>query len=131
MNAPLQPLVLVVEDNPVNLRLARTILEKSGYTVASAEDAEQGLARARELKPALVLMDVQLPGKDGLAATRELKADPETRDIPVVAITAFAMPGDEERMRAAGCDGYIAKPIRYKEFLAEVARRLGAGASRG
>ncbi len=131
MNAPLQPLVLVVEDNPVNLRLARTILEKSGYAVESAGDAEQGLARARELKPALVLMDVQLPGKDGLAATRELKADPATRHIPVVAITAFAMQGDEERMRAAGCDGYIAKPIRYKEFLAEVARRLERGASDG
>lgn len=121
------PTVLVVEDNPTNMKLAVMILEHAGYRVLRAEDAADGIALAREQTPGLVLMDIQLPGMDGLDATRILKADSSTRDIPVVALTAFAMTGEEARIRAAGCDGYIAKPIDYHLFLAEVARRLAPG----
>jgi two-component system cell cycle response regulator DivK len=116
--------VLVVEDNPANMTLAVFLLESAGYTVLTASDAEAGLALARESQPDLILMDIQLPGIDGLEATALLKGEPATRAIPVVALTALAMKGDEERIRAAGCDGYIAKPIRYREFLAAIATRL-------
>ncbi len=112
--------ILVVEDNQANMKLATTLLTKEGYEVVQAEEALGGIAIARQQLPDLILMDIQLPGMDGLAATRLLKEDPATRHIPVVALTAFAMKGDEERMLEAGCDGYIAKPIRYKEFLATV-----------
>ena len=113
--------ILVVEDNPANMKLAVLLLTHGGYEVLSAADAEVGLALAKEKHPALILMDIQLPGMDGLEATAQLKRDPSTRDIPVVALTALAMKGDEERIRAAGCDGYIAKPMRYQEVLATVA----------
>jgi two-component system cell cycle response regulator DivK len=116
--------ILVIEDNPTNLKLATTILAKAGYDVAQAFDAPSGIARAHELRPDLILMDVQLPGMDGLAATRELKQHPQTRAIPVIALTAFAMKGDEQKMLAAGCDGYIAKPIRYHDFLARIEAAL-------
>jgi two-component system cell cycle response regulator DivK len=116
--------VLVVEDNPANMTLATFLLKSAGYAVLSAVDAEAGLALARTEQPDLVLMDIQLPGMDGLQATAVLKGDPETRDIPVIALTALAMKGDEERIRAAGCDGYIAKPLAYREFLATIAARL-------
>lgn len=116
--------ILLVEDNPANMKLAAFVLAQGGHEVLSATSADAALALLRERVPALVLMDVQLPGMDGLAATRRLKADPATRAIPVVALTAFAMRGDAERIRAAGCDGYIPKPIRYQELLAEVARVL-------
>jgi two-component system cell cycle response regulator DivK len=116
--------VLVVEDNAANLTLATFLLESVGHTVVSAIDAEAGLRLARETRPDLILMDIQLPGMDGLAATAQLKSDDATRAIPVIALTALAMKGDEERIRAAGCDGYIAKPIRYQDFLATIARRL-------
>ena len=116
--------VLVVEDNPANMTLAKFLLKSAGYEVLSAADAEAGLALARAEQPDLVLMDIQLPGMDGLQATAVLKADDATRDIPVIALTALAMKGDEERIRAAGCDGYIAKPLAYREFLATVAARL-------
>jgi two-component system, cell cycle response regulator DivK len=116
--------VLVVEDNPANMTLATFLLKSAGYVVLSALDAEAGLALARDEQPDLVLMDIQLPGMDGLQATAVLKADAVTRDIPVIALTALAMKGDEERIRAAGCDGYIAKPLAYREFLATVAARL-------
>jgi len=92
--------------------------------VLTATDAEAGLALARAEQPDLVLMDIQLPGMDGLQACAILKKDTATRDIPVIALTALAMKGDEERIRAAGCDGYIAKPLAYREFLATVAARL-------
>lgn len=120
------PSVLVVEDNPANMKLAVMLLEHAGYRVLSAETAVDGIALARDQQPRLVLMDIQLPGMDGLEATRILKADPATRDIQVVALTAFAMRSEEAWIRAAGCDGYIAKPIDYKLFLDEVARRLAA-----
>ena len=119
--------ILVVEDNAANLKLATFLLESAGYTVLSASSAEAGLALARTDQPALILMDIQLPGMDGLQATALLKADAATRAIPVIALTALAMKGDEERIRAAGCDGYIAKPLDYKNFLAAVASRLQLG----
>jgi two-component system cell cycle response regulator DivK len=116
--------VLVVEDNPANMTLATFLLKSAGYAVLGATDAEAGLALARAEQPDLVLMDIQLPGMDGLQACAILKKDATTRDIPVIALTALAMKGDEERIRAAGCDGYIAKPLAYREFLATVAARL-------
>ncbi|MBA3338533.1 MAG: response regulator [Gemmatimonadaceae bacterium] len=118
--------ILIVEDNPTNMTLAVYLLESAGHAVLTATDAEAGLALARAEHPELILMDIQLPGMDGLQATGLLKADEATRDIPVIALTALAMKGDEERIRAAGCDGYIAKPMRYKEFLATVAAQLAA-----
>jgi two-component system cell cycle response regulator DivK len=117
--------VLVIEDNAANLTLATFLLESVGHTVLAARDAEAGLTLARDKQPNLILMDIQLPGMDGLEATAMLKRDPATRAIPVIALTAFAMKGDEERILAAGCDGYIAKPMRYKDFLREIAARLG------
>ncbi len=120
--------ILVVENNPVNMRLVVLILEKMGHSVICAVDAEAGLTLAREERPRLILMDVQLPGMDGLEATRLLKQDDATRGIPVIALTALAMKGDEERIRAAGCDGYIGKPMRYKEFQTTVAAQLAAEA---
>ncbi len=116
--------VLVIEDNPTNMKLAVTLLEASGHTVLTATDAEAGLTMARAEHPGLILMDIQLPGMDGLQATAELKRDEATRSIPVIALTALAMKGDEERIRAAGCDGYIAKPMRYQEFQATIAQLL-------
>jgi two-component system cell cycle response regulator DivK len=116
--------VLVVEDNPTNMTLAVFLLQSVGHTVLSATDAEAGLALARDGQPQLILMDIQLPGMDGLEATTLLKQDEATRAIPVIALTALAMKGDEERIRAAGCDGYIAKPMHYKDFLATVAAQL-------
>ncbi len=116
--------ILVVEDNPANMKLAALVLSRAGYEVLKAGNAADAIALAGGRQPALVLMDIQLPDMDGLEATRLLKADPVTRSIKVVALTALAMAGDEERIRAAGCDGYIAKPIDYKQFLAEVARLL-------
>jgi two-component system cell cycle response regulator DivK len=109
--------ILVIEDNAANMKLAAFLLEQAGHEILQASDAEEGIRLAREQLPQLILMDVQLPGMDGLAATRLLKADAATRNIKIVALTAFAMNGDREKMEAAGCDGYIAKPIRYQEFL--------------
>jgi two-component system cell cycle response regulator DivK len=116
--------VLVVEDNAANMKLAVFLLESVGHTVLSAVDAEAGLAMARGESPQLILMDIQLPGIDGLEAILQLKKDEATRKIPVIALTAIAMKGDEERIMAAGCDGYISKPMRYKEFLATIATQL-------
>jgi two-component system, cell cycle response regulator DivK len=116
--------VLVVEDNPANMTLAVFLLESVGHRVLTASDAEAGLALARSAQPDLILMDIQLPGMDGLEATMLLKEDEATRAIPVIALTALAMKGDEARIRAAGCDAYIGKPMRYKEFLAAIAAYL-------
>jgi two-component system cell cycle response regulator DivK len=121
--------ILVVEDNPANLALATFLLQSAGHAVLSANDAEAGLTLARELQPALILMDIQLPGMDGLKATALLKRDQATRTIRVIALTALAMSGDEERIRAAGCDGYIAKPFAYREFLATIAAQLASADS--
>ena len=116
--------VLIVEDNPANMTLAVFLLESAGHAVITATDAEAGLTLARTEQPNLILMDIQLPGMDGLQATTLLKGDDATCAIPVIALTALAMKGDEERIRAAGCDGYIAKPLSYKDFLAVIAERL-------
>ena len=119
--------ILIVEDNPANMTLTAFLLQSAGHSVLRATDAEAGLTLARDERPQLILMDMQLPGMDGLEATGVLKRDEATRAIPVIALTALAMKGDEERIRAAGCDGYIGKPIRYQEFLATIAVHL-AGA---
>lgn len=123
--------ILIVEDNPANMTLAVFLLNSAGYTILSAVDAEAGLAVARADRPDLILMDIQLPGMDGLEATALLKADEATRAIPVIALTALAMKGDEARIRAAGCDGYIAKPLAYKEFLAAVSAQLSNNGTAG
>lgn len=118
--------VLVVEDNPANMKLAKLLLDKAGLTVLQTGNATDAIAMAREHLPDLILMDIQLPGMDGLTATTLLKQDPVTRNCKIIALTAFAMKGDEEKMIAAGCDGYIAKPFSYKDFLAAVDAALSA-----
>lgn len=112
--------ILVVEDNPANMSFFVSVLEYAGHQVLQAEDAVAGIRLARETHPDLIFMDIQLPGMDGLEATRQLKADPATRHIPIYALTAFSMKGDEECIRAAGCDGYLPKPASYKDLLAAV-----------
>lgn len=121
--------ILVVEDHPSNMTLAAFLLESAGHTVLPATTAEAGLTLARDEHPDLILMDIQLPGMDGLQATVLLKEDDATRSIPVIALTAQAMKGDEERIRAAGCDGYIDKPLRYQAFLQVIGAYLAAGAT--
>ncbi len=120
--------ILIVDDNEDNLQLTRVLLEYEGYTVRSATDAMEALAILRDCRPSLILMDIQLPGMDGLELTRILRAMPELHGVPVVALTAYAMPGDEENARAAGCDGYITKPISTRTFAALVRRHLAADA---
>jgi signal transduction histidine kinase len=116
--------ILVVEDNPSNLDLARMVLEGNGLLVDTATTGPEGLEKARHLRPDLILMDMQLPGVDGLAVTRQLKADPATAHIKVVALTANALKGTEEQALAAGCSGYIAKPIELKKFMLQVTNFL-------
>ncbi len=116
--------ILIIEDNSDNMELAVFLLKSAGHAVLSAIDAEAGLTLARAELPNLILMDVQLPGMDGLEATALLKRDRATRAIPVLALTALAMLGDEERIRAAGCDGYIAKPFGVRKFMAAIATHL-------
>lgn len=120
--------ILVVDDNAINLKLACNILDWSGYQVSSAIDAEQAQEMIRQTPPDLIVMDIGLPGMDGLTLTRKLKADGATRHIRIMALTSFAMRGDEERVLAAGCDAYISKPINTREFAAQVARCLGKDA---
>lgn len=118
-------LILIVEDNERNLKLLRDLLGANGYRILEARSAEDALVLAREERPQLVLMDIQLPGMDGLAALRNLRAAPETTATPVIAVTAFAMKGDEERIRQGGCEAYISKPISIATFLETVRRYLG------
>ena len=122
--------VLVIEDNAANMKLSSLLLHNAGHVVLPAADAETGLALARSELPDLVLMDIQLPGMDGLAATALLKRDPRTAGIPVIALTAMAMKADQERSELAGCDAYIAKPLRYRELYSAVDSLLGAGPAR-
>jgi two-component system cell cycle response regulator DivK len=112
--------VLVIEDNPANMKLACLLLRHAGHAVLRAADAEAGLTLARADHPDLILMDIQLPGMDGLAATALLKNDPATAGIPIIALTAMAMKADQERSALAGCDAYIAKPLRHKELLVAI-----------
>jgi two-component system cell cycle response regulator DivK len=118
--------ILVVEDNASNLQLVQFILEGAGHCIHAARDAEAALLFAATEPVDLVLMDIHLPGMDGLEATRQLKQDQHTAHIPVIALTALAMTGDEARTRAAGCDGYLAKPFPYRALLALVALHLKA-----
>jgi len=117
--------ILLVEDNPVNRRLAEFLLRSQGYQVRSATTAQEAFDTIKAERPDLILMDVQLPGMDGLEATKKLKEEPTTRDIPVVAVTSYAMKGDREKALAAGCSGYITKPIDKDTFVQEVATVLG------
>jgi len=119
------PYVLLVEDNETNQMLTMAVLQRDGYRVEVASTADEALAILKAGKPDLILMDVQLPGKDGLALTRVLKKNPDTASIPVVAMTAHAMSGDEALALAAGCAGYIAKPIDTRSLGDEVRRHLG------
>ena len=121
--------ILIVEDNAANMKLSTFLLESAGHTAVTATTAEAGVTLAGECHPDLILMDIQLPGMDGLQATALLKANEATRDIPVIALTALAMTGDEARIRAAGCDGYIAKPLDYKDFLAVIKATLAGRAN--
>ncbi|MBI3913458.1 MAG: response regulator [Chloroflexi bacterium] len=113
-------LVLIVDDNPINLKLAASVLKADDFRVDEAGNADQALASIQRAKPVLILMDIAMPGMDGLALTRKLKGDPQTKDIVIVALTAFAMKGDEQKAYAAGCDGYIAKPIDTRQFSQQV-----------
>ena len=125
MNATALRTVLYVDDEPDIREIVRIALGLTrGLAVHTASSGEQALTLVREQQPDLILMDIQLPGMDGLKATALLKQDELTRAIPVIALTALAMSGDEERIRAAGCDGYIAKPFAYREFLATIAAQL-------
>ncbi|HSX80224.1 MAG TPA: response regulator [Candidatus Saccharimonadia bacterium] len=119
--------VLVIEDNAANMKLACFLLRNAGHTVLCAVDAENGLTLARAEQPDLILMDLQLPGMDGLAATAMLKRDRATAAIPVIALTALAMKADREKSQEAGCDAYIVKPLRYKELYAAIDALLDKG----
>jgi two-component system, cell cycle response regulator DivK len=116
--------ILYVEDNPQNMRLVRKILTNAGYHVIEANEGEQGLRMVVEQKPDLILLDINLPDIDGLEVTKRLKSDRELRYIPVIALTANAMHGDRERCIAAGCNGYLPKPITKSELLSTVAQYL-------
>jgi CheY-like chemotaxis protein len=119
--------ILLVEDNAANRKLIGDHLRRAGHQVQEVARADQAIALALAERFDLVVMDVQLPETDGLSATRTLRANPVTRDLPILAVTAFAMRGDEVRILAAGCNAYLAKPIAYQEFLQTVANLLAAG----
>jgi two-component system cell cycle response regulator DivK len=119
--------ILIIEDNPANLKLASLLLRNAGHAVLCATDAETGLTLARADQPDLILMDIQLPGMDGLAATALLKKDPATAAIPIIALTAMAMKEDREKTKVAGCDAYIAKPLRYVELYGAIDALLAKG----
>ena len=117
-------LILIIEDNEKNRRLCRDVLQVKGYKTIESETAEEGLKLALEQSPGLVLMDIQLPGMDGITAMKQLKADPNTQSIPIIAITASAMTNNRTAMLAEGFDGYQTKPISLKDFLGEIERVL-------
>lgn len=123
--------ILVIEDNELNMKLVVALLSVSRFEVFKAENAENGLQLAREERPDLILMDIQLPGMDGLAATRLIKNDRQLKDIPVIALTSYAMQGDEEKAIAEGCAGYIPKPIDTRSFTESVEKFLAATRTRG
>lgn len=118
--------ILIVDDNPANIKLLQFILSSRGYDVHTAGNADEALTDIAARKPRLILMDIQLPGMDGLTLTRRLKADPATSDIAIIAATAYAMKGDEDRARAAGCDGYVTKPINTRQLPLDIERFLSS-----
>lgn len=120
--------LLIVDDHPVNLKVLRLALESDGYEVRTAPDAEAALALLGAWRPGAILMDIQLPGMDGLELTRRLKADPALAGTRVIAVTAYAMKGDEEKARAAGCDAYVTKPVDFARLRAVLREQLGEGA---
>jgi two-component system, cell cycle response regulator DivK len=120
--------ILIVEDNELNMKLLNDVLEAHGYRIIASREGGAALELARQQRPHLILMDIQLPDISGLEAVRQLKGDQETRAIPIIAITAFAMAGDERKTLASGCDAYIAKPIRLREFLEMVEAFTGQAA---
>ena len=121
--------ILIVEDNPANMKLLSFVLGSRGYDVRTAVDAREALEVLQDFAPQLILMDVQLPGMDGLELTRRLKADPKTREIVVVAVSAYAMKGDEQKARDAGCDGYVTKPIDTRRLPDTIEAYLNARTS--
>jgi len=120
--------ILIIDDNATNLKLARVVLAGEGYMVRTANDAEEALRVMESFTPRLILMDIQLPGIDGLELTRRLKSDPDNQGIVIVALTAYAMKGDEEKARAAGCDGYVTKPIDPDTLPRIIAEHLNSPA---
>ena len=123
-------LILIVEDNEKNMKLARDVLTFKGYRVAEAVTGEEGVAAAAKDKPDLILMDYQLPGIDGIEAFRRVRDDPATAHIPIIAVTASAMPEEANKMKHAGFDGFLTKPINIREFTAAVAQALAKSAQR-
>jgi CheY-like chemotaxis protein len=123
--------VLLVDDQLLNHELVGFVLDADGWIVESATDAGQAMAKLQEFRPDVILMDIQLPGADGLELTRRIKGDPALRGIAIIAFTAYAMKGDEARMRAAGCDGYISKPIDVARFPRQVRACLRGDAQAG
>ena len=121
--------VLIVEDNELNMKLFHDLLEAHGYTTVATRNGIEALDLARQHRPDLILMDIQLPEVSGLEVTKWLKEDPELKTIPVVAVTAFAMKGDEERIRKGGCEAYLSKPISVPKFIETIRRFLGVGLS--
>ncbi len=121
--------VLTVDDDPRNLKLVRDLLGVIGYETLTAADGREGIAVAKAERPDLILMDMQMPVMDGFEASQCLKSDPETRDIPIIALTSLAMQGDRERIFAAGCDDCLTKPLDTREFLRVIAARLNEGAT--
>jgi two-component system cell cycle response regulator DivK len=119
--------ILIVEDNPANMRLIRMVLKTKGYSVLEATDGEEALTVATEGRPDLIVMDIQLPKMDGLEVTKKLRQAPEFRQTPIIALTASAMDGDRERIIAAGCDEYISKPVNTRRFPMLVAKMLRRG----
>ena len=116
--------ILVIEDNELNMELVRDLLKLGKYRVLEAVDAETGISLAREHHPDLILMDIQLPGMDGLSACRIIKKDVKLADVPIVVLTSHAMSGDEDKAKAAGCSGYLTKPIDTRSFLKEIDQNL-------
>ena len=116
--------ILVIEDNELNMKLLKGLLKMGKYNMLEANDAESGIKMACEQRPDLILMDIQLPGMDGLTATKKLKSDHSLKDTPIVALTSYAMHGDEEKAKNAGCNGYITKPIDTRDFLAKIKKYL-------
>ena len=122
-------LILIVDDHPANLKLVRVLLEAEGFEIKTAIDAGDALQVLKECLPQMILMDIQLPGMDGLTLARQIKTDPLLREVAIVALTAYAMKGDAERARSSGCCGYITKPINTRNFGAVISRYLTASKS--